>query len=68
MSHPGLVERLLSEVAAARAAIAASYERLWPAAERTLQAPQADERHQPDASRDDRPAPMPGDDRSPAGE
>ena len=68
MSHVGFVERLQSELAAARAAITASYERLWPAAERALHAPQLDERDQPDARRDDRPGAAPGDDRSPAGE
>ena len=57
MSHVDLVERLLSELAAARAAITASYERRWPAAERALHAPQVDERDQPDARRDGRRAP-----------
>ncbi len=34
MRHPGLAERLIIELAAARAAIMDSYERLWPRAER----------------------------------
>ena len=54
MSHPGLVERLLSELATARVAIGASYQRLWSMGERTLRASTADE---------PKPPPLPGIDR-----
>jgi hypothetical protein len=56
MTHPGLVERLLGELAAARAGIAASYVRLWPAPERSLRGPSPGEAGRPPARGADRAA------------
>ena len=47
MSRSELVTRLLSELSAARAAIADSYERLWPTAEQASSATPPDDRDQP---------------------
>ncbi len=47
MSRSELVARLLSELSAARAAIADSYQRLWPTAEQALSATPRDDRDQP---------------------
>jgi hypothetical protein len=47
MSRSELVVRLLSELSAARTAIADSYQRLWPKAEQTLGTTAPDDRDQP---------------------
>ena len=47
MSRSELVVRLLSELSTARAAIADSYQRLWPKAEQAPGTTAADERDQP---------------------
>jgi hypothetical protein len=47
MSRSELVARLLSELSAARAAIADSYQRLWPTAEQASSATPRDDRDQP---------------------
>lgn len=67
MNHAGLVERLLSEIAAARAAVAASYQRLWPTAERTLRDPTNEEPGQARPGGPARPGGSDGEDRAHGG-
>lgn len=51
MSRSELVSRLLSELSAARTAIVASYQSLWPAAEEALDSTAPDEREPERADR-----------------
>ena len=62
MSRSELVVRLVSELSAARAAIADSYQRLWPTAEQAPGTTAPDDRDQPQRAAEPAATDVPDDD------
>ena len=62
MSRSELVVRLVSELSAARAAIADSYQRLWPKAEQAPGSTAPDDRDQPQRAAEPAATDVPDDD------